>query len=100
MTLAETQGLSDGEILYIIENGVRVTGMPAWGGEAGVHDATESWELARFIRHLPQLTPEEFAEMESLNPKGPMEMQEEEETRKFLEGGEPSAARSSGHKHR
>src|SRR5215468_1650427 len=34
----ETQSLSDGEIYYIIENGVRFTGMPGWGtgkAEAG-----------------------------------------------------------------
>jgi mono/diheme cytochrome c family protein len=98
MTLAGTQGLSDGEIFYIIENGVRLTGMPAWG-EAGAHDATESWELVHFIRHLPKVTREELEEMEKLNPKSPMEMKEDEETRKFLEGGEPSAPASPHHEH-
>jgi mono/diheme cytochrome c family protein len=98
MTLADTQDLSDGELLYIIENGVRLTGMPAWG-EAGAHDATESWELVHFIRHLPKLTADELAEMESLNPKSPAELKEEEEMRKFLEGGEPSGPAPPGHKH-
>jgi len=98
MTLADTQRLSDGEIFYIIENGVRLTGMPAWG-EAGAHDATESWELVHFIRHLPKVTAEELAEMESMNPKSHMEMKEEEEMRKFLEGGEPSGPPPSDHKH-
>src|SRR5579872_2301945 len=28
-----TQDLTDGELFYIIENGVKLTGMPAWGGE-------------------------------------------------------------------
>ena len=32
MRTAATQQLSDGELFYIIENGVRLTGMPAWGG--------------------------------------------------------------------
>jgi len=98
MTLPDTQDLSDGEIFYIIENGVRLTGMPAWG-EGGAHDATESWELVHFVRHLPRITAEELAEMEALNPKSAMEMKEEEETRRFLEGGEPSGPPSSGHKH-
>ncbi|MCI0567370.1 MAG: c-type cytochrome, partial [Acidobacteria bacterium] len=31
MRLPETQRLSDGELFYIIQNGVRFTGMPAWG---------------------------------------------------------------------
>ena len=30
----ETQKLSDGEIFWIIENGVRLTGMPAFGGSS------------------------------------------------------------------
>ena len=28
-----TQHLSDGELLYIIKNGIRFTGMPGWGGD-------------------------------------------------------------------
>ncbi len=99
MTLTETQKLSDGEILYIIENGVRLTGMPAWG-KAGAHDMTESWELVHFIRHLPKLTPDEIAEMESLNPKSREEFEEEEQMRRFLDGEDmkPSAG-SAGHDH-
>lgn len=31
MTAPATQGLSDGELFSIIKNGVRLTGMPAWG---------------------------------------------------------------------
>ena len=31
MRLAATQQLSDGELYYIVHNGVRWTGMPAWG---------------------------------------------------------------------
>src|SRR5216683_4714067 len=34
---AETQKLSDGEIFWTIENGVRLTGMPAFGGSAEDH---------------------------------------------------------------
>lgn len=26
-----TQSLTDGELFYVIENGIRLTGMPAWG---------------------------------------------------------------------
>jgi len=57
---AETQRLSDGELYYIISNGVRFTGMPAWGSE----DSPESiWALVAFIRRLPHLTPEEIQSM-------------------------------------
>jgi mono/diheme cytochrome c family protein len=57
-----TQDLSDGEIFAIIENGIRFTGMPGWGGEA--HD---NWELVLFIRHLPDLTAEEIGLMRAVN---------------------------------
>jgi len=89
MRAARTQSLTDGEIFYIIQNGIRMSGMPAFGGEDS-DDA--SWELVHFIRHLPKLTPEEEAEMASLNPKGPDEMKEDKDEEQFLNGGSPTAA--------
>lgn len=85
MRLADTQGMSDGELYYTIKNGVRLTGMPAFG-EAGDSDV-DSWKLVAFIRHLPKLTDQEESEMERLNPKGPDEMQEQTDEDKFLNGG-------------
>jgi hypothetical protein len=55
--------------------------MPAWG-ETDKDD--DSWKLVVFIRHLPQLTPEEEKEMELLNPKTPAQRSEEEEEEQFL----------------
>jgi mono/diheme cytochrome c family protein len=90
MRLSETQEMTDGELFYVIQNGVRLTGMPAWGAggtsEAAHHDEEASWKLVRFIRHLPQLTPEEEREMRSLNPKTPDDLKEEQEEKDFLNG--------------
>jgi mono/diheme cytochrome c family protein len=92
MRLPETQQLSDGELFALIENGVRSTGMPAWG-EAGPADDDETWELVHFIRHLPKLTADELEQMEQWNPRSRRELQQEEEGRRFLEGrGDPSGA--------
>jgi len=88
MRRAETQSLTDGELFYIIQNGVRLTGMPAWG--TSDHDAEDSWKLVYLIRHLPSLTLEERKQMEKLNPKGPEELKEEEEEEKFLKGETPN----------
>ncbi len=41
MRRAETQSLSDGELFYIIKNGVRFTGMPAWGSDDPASDGSE-----------------------------------------------------------
>jgi mono/diheme cytochrome c family protein len=99
MTLAGTQALSDGELFAIIENGVRLTGMPAWG-EPGPEDDQETWELVHFIRRLRLLTPEELAEMESLNPKSRKALDEEEAIRKFLAGEDAtSTSGSETHEH-
>ncbi len=88
LRLARTQDLTDGEIFYIVENGIRMSGMPAFGGSDSSED---SWKLVYFIRHLPRLTPTEETQMESLNPKTPEEAQEDREEEQFLNGGEPSA---------
>jgi mono/diheme cytochrome c family protein len=91
MRATDTQSLTDGELFYIIENGVRLTGMPAWGaGHAGTDGAEghETWHLVHFIRHLPKLTPEERARMAQLNPKTADEWREQEEARKASEGAE------------
>lgn len=82
MRLPETQSLTDGELYYIIENGVRFTGMPAWG-EGGPNDH-DTWHLVLFIRHLPHLTKEEILDMQNSNPRSPAEMKEEEEEQNFL----------------
>ncbi|MFL6246177.1 MAG: c-type cytochrome [Thermoanaerobaculia bacterium] len=85
MTLAPTQLLSDGELFAIIENGVRLTGMPGFGSGTA-QSAYASWGLVHFVRHLPKLAPEEIAEMEKLNPKSPAEWQQMQEEEAFLAG--------------
>jgi mono/diheme cytochrome c family protein len=96
---AATQALSDGELFSIIQNGIRLTGMPAWG--TGTPEGERaSWHLVHFIRRLPKLTDDDISRMEALNPKTVDQWREEEETRRFLagEGEKPAPARS--HKHR
>jgi mono/diheme cytochrome c family protein len=83
MRLDATQRLSDGELYYIIHNGVRWTGMPAWGAPDNDMD---SWKLVLFIRRLPQLSPDEIHDMERYNPKSATERQEENEEEEFLNG--------------
>jgi mono/diheme cytochrome c family protein len=81
MRKQSTQRLSDGEIFFIIKDGVRLTGMPAWGDAAG-RDDQDTWELVHFIRRLPAITPQELEEMKRLNPVS----HEEAEENEFLEG--------------
>lgn len=97
MRLQDTQKLTDGELYYTIENGIRLTGMPAWG-DGSEHDE-DGWKLVLLIRHLPQLTPAEEKAMERMNPKGPEQRREEKEEEKFLKGGEPPPAKPPSRPH-
>src|SRR5450756_1343603 len=90
MALAATQSLSDGEIYWIIENGIRLTGMPAWG-KGGDQDE-ETWALVSFIRHLPHAAEQEIREMKRLNPKSAAELEEESAAETFLRGDGPTSA--------
>ena len=75
MKSAEVQELSDGELFYIITNGVRFTGMPAWGDE---HSPEETWQLVSFIRKLSTLTP---AELELLKQRAEQKRDPPDETK-------------------
>jgi predicted CXXCH cytochrome family protein len=55
---ASTQNLTDGEIHYIIENGVELTGMPAWGNPHQAQNE-DSWKLVLYIRSLRPLSQQE-----------------------------------------
>jgi mono/diheme cytochrome c family protein len=65
MRATPTQDLTDGELLYMIRNGVPLTGMPGWGGED-----EENWKLVLFIRHLPELQAVELEFMDEINHLG------------------------------
>lgn len=100
MRAARTQQLSDGELFSIIEHGIRLTGMPAWGtgtpeGERG------TWGLVHFLRKLQALTPDDIARMETMNPRSPQAFREEEDARRFLAGDDAPAptAPQPAHKH-
>ena len=97
MRQTETQSLSDGELYYIIRNGIRMTGMPAWGNpELGDSDS-DSWTLVLFIRHLPHLTAADEMEMEEFNPKSNAEREEEQQEENFLNGNTNKEGASHEH---
>jgi len=99
LKLSDTQSMSDGELFWVIHNGIRFTAMPAWGDGPPDKDQ-DSWLLVHFIRHLPQITQEELDEMKSLNPKTPKETQEEAAFDKFLEGDDTAVKKAAeGHHH-
>lgn len=86
LRLPETQDLTDGELFYAIEQGIPWTAMPGWS--TGTDDGARlSWQLVRFVRHLPSIGAEELHEMEQLNPKSQSDVQRERDIEDFLKGG-------------
>jgi mono/diheme cytochrome c family protein len=60
LTLGRVQKRTDGELFWLVQNGVRMTGMPAFGPS---HKDEEIWQIVAFLRHLPALTPDETTEL-------------------------------------
>lgn len=96
MRLPRTQNLTDGELFYIIENGVMLTGMPGWS-TGTIEGERASWELVHFIRRLPTLTSDDLAEMEKFNPVSRQQIEEERQIEDFLKGGDPPAPAADPH---
>jgi hypothetical protein len=87
MTARNTQQLGDGELYYIISNGVRLTGMPAWGSE----DKPEAiWDLVSLIRRLPNLSPEELKRLQEAARNAGGELSEQAGEPEKKEGDETS----------
>ncbi len=98
LRLTDTQSMSDGELFWVIHNGIRFTAMPAWG-EGDPEKDLDSWKLVHFIRHLPQLTADELQEMKGLNPKTKHELEEAAAVERFLQGDDAAAAQADGGHH-
>lgn len=56
LTLPRVQARPDAELRWIVANGVRMTGMPAFGPS---RSEAEIWQLVAAVRRLPALTAEE-----------------------------------------
>src|SRR5215472_9206852 len=46
----DVQGYADGQLKWIIENGIAPSGMPGW---KGILTDEEMWNMVLYIRHLP-----------------------------------------------
>ncbi|MEN8260233.1 MAG: cytochrome c [Pseudomonadota bacterium] len=60
--LVETaRGLTSAEIFWVIKNGIKMTGMPAW--QFRFKD-DEIWTIVAFVKELPKLSPRDYRAME------------------------------------
>lgn len=52
---------SDGELFYLVKNGIRMTGMPALGP---THTDQEIWTIVYFLRHIENLSADQKRELQ------------------------------------
>jgi mono/diheme cytochrome c family protein len=67
LTLERVQRRKDGELFWIVQQGVRMTGMPAFGP---THKEQEIWKIVAFLRHLPRITKDEQAALKANSESG------------------------------
>jgi len=80
LTLSRVQSRSDGELFWIVGEGIRMTGMPAFGP---THGENELWQIVAFLRHLPEISDEEKTQLQG----------ESEEAEHHHEEAPPSSAK-------
>ena len=84
LTLPQIQKMTDGQLFWVVQNGIRMTGMPAFGP---THSQEQLWKIVAFVRHLPEIT---AAEQQTLKAG-----REEEEEHGEESGGEKSPSGES-----
>jgi mono/diheme cytochrome c family protein len=86
LTSKDVQDYKDGQLKWIIQNGIGPSGMPAW---KGILEDDEMWKIVHYIRHLPAKG--------SLG--APAIFKEEEEEHKEMKGEKPTQDESKPHTH-
>jgi len=54
------------ELFWVIKNGIKMTGMPAWGK---THSDDKIWAIVAFMKKLPGISAEEYEKMENPSKK-------------------------------
>ena len=54
------QDMSDGELFWVIRNGIEMTGMPSWSHE---YKEKDIWSVVAFLKRLPNISAQQYQEM-------------------------------------
>lgn len=97
LTLPRIQRRPDGELFWIVSNGIRMTGMPAF---KPTHKPEEIWKVVAFVRHLEEITADEQKALKAATEEAEHHHEEEgagKPEAKEQEKAPPAA--TSGHTH-
>jgi len=67
LSFVNEHAMSDSEIFWVIKNGIRMTGMPAWGP---THDDNEIWDIVAFVKALPSIDADAYRELDKKTLSG------------------------------
>ena len=59
--------MSSAELFWVIKNGIRMTGMPAWGP---THSDDQLWDIVAFVKKLPGMSKQEYRSLDRRVAKG------------------------------
>jgi len=96
LTLPRIQKRPDGELYWIVSNGIRMTGMPAF---KPTHKPDEIWKIVAFVRHLEEITPDEQKALKAATEQAEHHEGESEEKAGDKPEAKPAAAATPGHTH-
>lgn len=94
--LIDALDMTDAQLFYVTKNGIRMTGMPAFGP---THSDEEIWKIVAFLRHLPKLTPEEKQQLAQASEEEEHHHEEGMEEGADHEEGETQPAEAEHHHH-
>ena len=94
LTLPRVQKRPDGELFWIVSNGIRMTGMPAF---KPTHKPEEIWKIVAFVRHLEEITPDEQKTLKSATEEAEHHEGASEENAEGKPEEHPAAAATPGH---
>ncbi len=67
LAVAEDHAMTEAQLFWVIKNGIRMTGMPAWGPS---HDDAEIWDIVAFIKALPTIDADEYQRLNTQTTQG------------------------------
>jgi mono/diheme cytochrome c family protein len=76
-----TTDLSPGEMFLIVKDGIKMTGMPAWGS---THSDSALWAIVGFLQRLQTLTPEMYKAFQNSQSQKLIETRERNITSKSM----------------
>jgi mono/diheme cytochrome c family protein len=57
-----------GQLFWVVKNGVKMTGMPAWGAS---QSDTQIWDLVAFLEAMSEMKPADFQRLQAARAKTP-----------------------------